>query len=117
MKWYLKCLKKYAVFSGRASRIEFWMFFLIYTIISFLLGMVAGLLGMFTGSKLLGNIDNIYLLGTLIPSLAVSWRRMHDINRSGWWSIFPLVGLVLSAWKGTKGKNRFGPEPRESLGN
>ena len=110
MNWYLEVLKKYAVFSGRARRKEYWMFFLFNFIIIFLLELVGG------GKKTLMcnySIPSlVYQLAVLIPSLAVGVRRMHDTNHSGWWLLFPIVNLVIACTEGTGGDNRFGSDPK-----
>ncbi|MBD2318864.1 DUF805 domain-containing protein [Phormidium tenue] len=113
MKWYIKVLKNYAVFSGRASRTEYWMFFLFHIIFSLLLGVLVGILSSVTKTdqRVLGNI---YSLAVLIPSIALGCRRMHDIDRSGWWQIVPIVSFIFLFYEGTKGDNRFGPDPWDS---
>lgn len=96
MKWYLEVMKQYAVFKGRARRKEYWMFVLINTLIAMTVGFVAGLIdGILGGAGLLvASINLMYALATFIPSLAVAVRRMHDIGRSGWWVLVPLVNFV-----------------------
>ena len=84
MHWYWEVLNKYAEFSGRARRKEYWMFYLVNSIISFLLGLASGFISPFK------MLTNIYIIATVIPSLAVSVRRLHDTGRSTWW--------VLTAW-------------------
>lgn len=113
MNWYLEVLKKYAVFSGRARRKEYWMFVLFNLIISLVLGFVEGLVG---GPGIIGTI---YGLAVLIPGIAVSVRRLHDTNRSGWWLLIafvPLVGvimlLIFMAADSTPGDNQFGSNPK-----
>ena len=110
MKWYLRAWKKYAVFNGRASRTEYWMFFLFNLLASILFGFIVGFLGAATNTNQ-GVLLNIYQLAVLIPSLSVGWRRMHDIDRSGWWLLVPIVSLVFAVTEGTKGGNKFGPDP------
>lgn len=107
MHWYTDVLRKYAVFSGRASRKEYWMFFLWNIIISFFIGVVIGIITASTGiSKDSGDfIQAIYSLAIMVPSVAVCFRRLHDTGRSGWWlggelifiavSVLVTVGLVL----------------------
>ena len=114
MNWYLEVLKKYAVFSGRARRKEFWMFFLFNLIITFVLGFIEVLVG---GPGIVGTL---YGLALLIPSIAVSVRRLHDINHSGWWlliGLIPLIGaivlLVFMVQDGKPGKNQYGANPKE----
>ncbi|TDV41941.1 uncharacterized membrane protein YhaH (DUF805 family) [Pseudomonas graminis] len=104
--WYVDVLKKYAVFSGRARRKEYWMFFLISFLISIALAVVDAIIG--SNSM----ISNVYSLALLIPSLAVGVRRLHDTDRSGWWLIVPFANIVFLATEGQKGDNRFGPAPQ-----
>ena len=112
MEWYLAVLKKYAVFNGRARRKEYWMFFLFNIMIGIALGALDGLLGtVFLGS--------IYSLAVLIPGIAVSVRRMHDIGRTGWWVLIcfiPFVGwlvlLYLASIDSDEGANEYGPNPK-----
>ncbi len=113
MNWYLGVLKKYAEFTGRARRAEYWMFVLISFIVCFLLGIIQSVIG--AGSALTG----LYSLAVLIPGLAVSVRRLHDTNRSGWWlliGLIPFVGfivlIVFSAQVGQSGDNPFGSDPK-----
>ena len=110
MKWYIKVLKNYAVFSGRASRTEYWMFVLFSNIFAFLVGLIAGFLSNVTKTDQ-SVLVYIYSLALLIPSIAVVCRRMHDIDRSGWWQIVPIVGFIFLFYEGTKGDNRFGSDP------
>lgn len=113
MDWFLVALKKYAVFSGRARRKEYWMFFLFCLIIGFVLGFIEGLSGMASksGQSILGGI---FQLAVLMPSIAVGVRRMHDTDHSGWWVLVPIANLVFAVREGTRGDNRFGPDPKES---
>ncbi len=108
MEWYLRALKMYAIFEGRARRTEYWMFFLFNFIIGFVLGFIEGFVG---GPGILGVI---YSLAMLIPSIAVGVRRMHDTNHSGWWILFPIVNLIFALTDGSKGDNRFGSDPKAS---
>ncbi len=114
MNWYLEVLKKYAVFSGRARRKEFWMFFLFNLIITFVLGFIEVLVG---GPGIVGTL---YGLAVLIPGIAVSVRRLHDISHSGWWlliGLIPLIGaivlLVFMVQDGKPGQNQYGANPKE----
>ncbi|MFJ1748335.1 DUF805 domain-containing protein [Streptomyces sp. NPDC088116] len=113
MHWYTDVLKKYAVFSGRARRKEYWMFVLFNFIIAMVLAVVDALAG--AG----GIISGLYTLAVLIPSIAVGVRRLHDTGRSGWWmliALVPLVGsiilLVFFASEGEHNPNAHGPNPK-----
>ena len=112
MEWYIKVMKNYAVFEGRASRQEYWMFYLFNFIISFCLGICIGFLNVITKTDqtILGNI---YTLATILPSIAVGIRRMHDTDRNGWWGIVPIMGLVYSIEAGQSGPNKYGLDPKE----
>ena len=114
MRWYLEVMRKYAVFSGRARRKEYWMFFLFNILIAFIVGFVTGLLGAVLGKgpALLGTVNTIYSLAVLIPGIAVGVRRLHDSGRSGWWLLFPVVNLVLLCFDSEPGENEYGPNPK-----
>ena len=114
MNWYLEVLRKYAVFSGRARRKEYWMFFLFNIIIAFVIGFVTGFAGSVLGiGTTLSNTTNIiYNLAVLIPSIAVGVRRMHDLGRSGWWILFPVVNLVFLCLDSQPDENEYGPNPK-----
>ena len=109
--WYLRVLKKYAVFSGRARRKEFWSFEVFSLLTTFALKVVENLLGLwsYTDESVLASI---YGLGILIPSIAVGIRRMHDSDHSGWFILVPFYNLYLLFIAGTRGTNRFGDDPR-----
>jgi uncharacterized membrane protein YhaH (DUF805 family) len=113
MSWYMQVLKKYAVFAGRARRKEFWMFFLVYVIIVVALIIVESILG------LSGILSGLYSLALLIPSIAVTVRRLHDTGRTGWWwwiGFVPVIGiivlLVFMALEGEPAQNQYGPDPK-----
>ncbi len=113
MNWYLSVLKKYAVFSGRAHRTEYWMFLLFNCIITFVLGFIGGLV------PDLSWLVFVYFLGVMIPSLAVFFRRLHDTNHSGWWwfiGLVPLIGAVVlfvfMVQDSQPGENQYGPNPK-----
>ena len=115
MEWYIKVMKNYAVFEGRASRQEYWMFFLFNIIISFCLGFCIGLLNAITKTDqtILGNI---YTLATIVPSIAVAIRRMHDVDKSGWYCLIPIYNIILACTEGTRGDNQYGPDPKGNSG-
>ena len=111
MSWYIAVLKKYAVFSGRARRKEYWMFVLFNMIIAFVLGLVEGILGIAPESDS-SILASIYQLAVFLPTIAVGVRRMHDTDHSGWWLLFPIVNLVFACTEGTRSENRFGADPK-----
>ncbi|WP_159017062.1 DUF805 domain-containing protein [Cognatiluteimonas profundi] len=118
MDWYLKVLKNYFNFEGRARRKEYWMFVLVNLIVSFGLSMVDGIVGLKSASGI-GTLGAIYSLAVLVPSIAVGARRLHDLDKSGWWQLIafvPIIGwIVLIVWAasaGQAGSNRFGPDPK-----
>lgn len=113
MSWYLAVLKNYVGFSGRARRTEFWMFTLFNFIVTMVLGFVEQLAG--TG----GFVGLAYALAVLLPSLAVSMRRLHDTGRSGWWlllGLIPLLGaivlLVFMVQDSKPEANEYGANPK-----
>lgn len=91
-EWYVKVLKQYTDFSGRARRREYWMFVLANFIVALVLGLIDTLIGW--GQILSG----LYSLAVLIPSLAVCVRRLHDIGKSGWWLLICLIPLIGGIW-------------------
>lgn len=118
MNWYMQVLKKYAEFSGRARRSEYWYFTLFNIIASILLAIVDAVFGTFSAEAGMGVLGGIYTLAVLIPSIAVSVRRLHDTGRSGWWillAVLPIANLVLLVFMvldSNPGENRFGPNPK-----
>ena len=111
---------KYATFSGRASRSEFWWFYLLNVIIS-AVGYTCLLLGMAadnTALTAIGGLWGVYCLAVIIPGIAVSVRRIHDSNHSGWnflWTFLPFLGGLIMLYfyiiAGTNGENKYGPDP------
>ena len=120
MNWYLQVLKKYAIFSGRARRKEYWFFVLFNVIISMVLAFIDGMMGSFNAEAGVGMLGGIYSLAVLIPGIAVSVRRLHDIGKSGWWlliALIPLAGgiilLVFNAKDSQEGENDYGPNTKD----
>lgn len=150
MEWMILPFKRYADFQGRSRRMEFWMFQLLNAIVALVLAgpFFFSLIGatieasgdpaaeaalaenMFAGGMGLSfvgfGIYGLYALAALVPSIAVTVRRLHDRDMSGWWYLgltvagfIPLIGLaasiallVLMVLPGTQGGNRFGPDPK-----
>jgi len=116
MNWYLAVLKNYAGFEGRAHRTEYWMFALFNFLISLVIALIEGMLNI---GQTLGIL---YALAVLIPSLAVTARRLHDTGRSGWMiliCLIPIIGciwlLVLACLDSQPGTNQYGPNPKGNV--
>ncbi|MBK1617040.1 hypothetical protein CKO42_00950 [Lamprobacter modestohalophilus] len=119
MNWYLEVLRKYAVFTGRARRKEYWYYFLINFLIITALLLIDNMLGTLDPEAGMGLLSGIYALAVLIPGIAVAVRRLHDTDRTGWWvliALIPIVGPIILIFfliqDSTAGDNRFGPNPK-----
>jgi len=123
MNWYIKALRNYATFKGRAQRAEYWYFHLFWII---------GLFGSIFIGSLLDSVFNqkatimtimpiLWILVHIIPMIAVQVRRLHDISRSGWWyliNIIPYVGptvLFIMSVMNSKEDNEYGKNPKNSF--
>jgi len=113
MNWYLSVLKNYVGFSGRARRKEYWMFTLVSMLVTLFLS------GTETALELPPVLSVLYALGTFLPALALSFRRLHDTGRSAAWlliGLVPLVGwivvLVFMCLPGDRSTNAYGPSPK-----
>jgi len=120
MNWYLEVLNKYAVFAGRARRKEYWFFVLFNILINVALLAADWVTGTFNPETGVGILSGVYGLAILIPSLAVTIRRLHDTGRSGWWCLVSLIpilgGLVLLYFMvsdSDSGQNEYGPSPKD----
>lgn len=135
MYWMTLPLKRYAEFAGRARPKEYWMYALFLFLCMAALNIIEGMLGLGTSREWVyrngwsmgagashegGPLVGLFALGTLVPSIAVAVRRLHDTDRSGWWMLLaflPFIGwiwlFVLMVLGGTRGPNRFGPDPVE----
>jgi uncharacterized membrane protein YhaH (DUF805 family) len=113
------CLRKYAVFSGRAGRPEYWWFVLFNVIVSFVTSILDSALGLDYGAGTSSNgvLSTIATLLLLVPNLAVGSRRLHDSGRSAWWlliALVPCVGfivLIIFFCQASQGPNQHGPGP------
>ncbi len=115
MNWYLKVLKQYADFNGRARRKEYWMFFLINMIISYALAFFPLLIDL----PELAIVSTLYSLALFLPSIAVGVRRLHDVGKSGWFFLIVLIPLIGAIWllvlfctDGDQGPNKWGVNPK-----
>lgn len=126
MNWYLDVIKKYAVFSGRARRKEYWMFVLINFVIIMVLEGLFIFPTLMSGSGEFPTFGYIlvmlYALAIFLPALGVMVRRLHDVGKSGWWyfiALIPFIGgiwlLVLLIGDSQPGTNKYGPNPKEPV--
>ena len=103
--YYVKVLKNYTTFSGRARRAEYWNFVLINFLAVIVVSIVSAIIKV-------PVLVYAYELAVLLPSIAVGIRRMHDVNKSGWFLLIPLYNLYLAFTAGDVGSNQFGPDPK-----
>ena len=120
MNWYLKVLKQYADFSGRARRKEYWMFVLFNMIFAIVAMILDNVLGIAMEGIGYGPLYGLYVLAMLIPGLAVVVRRLHDVGKSGWMILIALIPLIGSIWllvlmvtDSNTGENQYGQNPKE----
>ena len=123
MNWYIKVIKKYVTFSGRARRAEYWYFILFNFLIAFAIGFVEGFVGAISGadSSRISIWSSLYNLFVFLPSLAVSVRRLHDTGRSGWWifiNLIPIIGwiiyIIYLCQDSQPEENQYGPNPKNA---
>ncbi|MDM5153684.1 DUF805 domain-containing protein [Bacillus sp. DX1.1] len=114
MQWYLKALKNYVGFQGRACRKEYWIF----TLVNFITFWVLVFLGAVFGDAFL-TLGGLYVLVMILPTLAVGARRLHDIGKTGWWQLLVLIyligDLILLAFyilESQEEDNKYGPNPK-----
>lgn len=122
MEWMILPFRRFAEFTGRSRRQEFWMF----TLFSIIAAIAAALIDFMFGfaPEENGPLGIVVSLVFLVPSISVSIRRLHDVARTGWWLLLvlvPIIGwIVLIVWNctdGTRGTNRFGPDPKNPDGD
>lgn len=119
MNWYMEALRKYATFTGRARRREYWFFQLFVALGMIAFALIDRVTGSFDPEVGLGLLSGLFGLAMFVPNIAVSIRRLHDTDRSGWWLLLcflPIIGiivlLVFFVLDGTRGSNRFGENPK-----
>ena len=122
MEWMILPFRRFLEFTGRSRRKEFWMFTLLSVIAAIAAALIDLMFGF--GPEQNGPVGIVVSLTFLIPSLSVSVRRLHDVDRSGWWlllALIPILGwIVLIVWNctdGTRGTNQFGPDPKNADGD
>ncbi|MGW8191293.1 DUF805 domain-containing protein [uncultured Sphingomonas sp.] len=122
MEWMILPLKRYFEVRGRSRRQEYWMFTLFSILVGIATTIVDRALGFDWDST--GPINGLTSLALLIPSFTVTFRRLHDTDRSAWWMLLvflPIIGwiwlFVLYVTEGTRGPNRFGPDPKDPYGS
>lgn len=122
MNWFLQALKKYAVFSGRARRKEYWYFILFSLLINIALMVIDYATGIYNSELGVGLLSGLFTLALVIPTIAVTVRMLHDTGRSGWWFLIgfiPVVGgivlLVFMVLDTRPGTNQYGPSPKEDV--
>jgi len=122
MNWYFKVLGDYATFEGRATRQEYWMFYL-FNLLAMILSFLPFFLSTTTDDAGVENmrwllLPIVYIIVMVIPSIAVTVRRLHDINMSGWWVLITFIPFgnvvlfILAMMEGTVGKNNYGNDPK-----
>jgi len=129
MNWYLKGLKQFKNYEGRARRKEFWMFTLFHFLIILVISLINFLLKYITNDfegkdlivQIIGTVMGVYILAMIIPALALTVRRLHDVGKSGWMiliSLIPIIGgiwlLILMFTDSNTGENQYGTNPKEA---
>jgi uncharacterized membrane protein YhaH (DUF805 family) len=126
MKYYFNVLDKYTIFTGRTSRKEYWMFILFNFLFSGIAILIDNLIGTTIQTDYgvtlpYGYIYMLYVLALIIPSIAVSVRRLHDVGKSGWFMLLVLIPVIGSIWfivfmlsNSNQGDNKYGANPKET---
>lgn len=121
MNWWLTAMKKYVDFSGRARRTEYWMFVLFNIIFGIVAIVLDNMLGTATEDGY-GVLYSLFALAIVLPTWAVTVRRLHDVGKSGWWifiSLIPIIGgiwlFILTVTDSQIGDNQYGPNPKMDL--
>lgn len=114
MDWYITAWKKALVFKGRARRKEYWLFFLFTLLVSMLLGLIMGMAESLIGEQEVLNklLKNAFIIASMIAGFSAGVRRMHDIGKSGWWIIVPVVSLVFACLDSQPHENEYGANPK-----
>jgi len=122
MNWFLRVFKKYATFSGRAQRAEYWYFILFYLLLSIGFAIIDSITGTLDPETGIGLLSGLFSLAAFIPSVAVGVRRLHDTGRSGWWwliGFIPLIGtivlIIFFVQDSVPHENAYGPNPKTTV--
>lgn len=108
LNYFLNPIKNdYANFKGRTGRKAFWMYILVYFILSIIAGVIDGIIGI----QIIGTIVSLALI---LPSISISARRMHDVGKSGWFSIIPFYNIYLLIQPSEEGTNKWGAQPTDN---
>ncbi|MCS4433901.1 DUF805 domain-containing protein [Aquiflexum gelatinilyticum] len=123
MDYFISAMKNYATFTGRARRSEYWFFYLFYFIFLVLAVILDNLLGITIEDTGIGPLYFVSILAMIIPGLAVTVRRLHDVGKSGWFYFIVLIPIIGSIWllvlmvtDGQPGRNKYGKNPK-GIGN
>lgn len=119
MNWYMTAFKKYATFSGRARRKEYWYFVLFNLISLIIINFIDIMIGTFDAAAGIGLLGGLYAVLAFLPTLSVAVRRLHDTGRTGWWLLLyliPLVGaiviFVFLVLDSEPNENKYGNNPK-----
>lgn len=114
MDYFIDNVKKYADFTGRSRRTEYWMYYLFYIIFVIVLAVI----GAFTGADFLSTI---YIFALFLPTISIAARRLHDTGRSGWWQLvglIPVIGWLIMIYflvQDSEDDNKWGPNPKAGI--
>lgn len=122
MDWFIYALQRFRDFDGRSRRKEFWNYILFYLLMSIGATFLDNIFGFSDVGDNVGPIHSLFVFIMLIPSIAVSVRRLHDVNKSGWFLLVGFIPIIGFIWlliyylrPGDYGPNRFGPDPKEEM--
>ncbi len=122
MAWFLYTLRRYNDFRGRSRRCEYWFFVLIYILLAIGAHFLDSIFGFADVGDFYGPIYGLYVIIMLLPTIAVAVRRLHDIEKSGWWLLIGFIPILGWIWLliyflrvGTYGDNEYGPDPKVEL--
>ncbi|MGR5058653.1 DUF805 domain-containing protein [Vibrio rotiferianus] len=117
--WYYKVILNYTNFNGRARRQEYWYFTLVNVLVNLVMGIIDRVIGSVTQMDNFGFFGVIYALFIMIPSIAVTVRRLHDSGRTGWWALIafvPVIGILVLLYfliqDSEEGSNQYGVSPK-----